>query len=120
VRAIRGRRTPQPRAAQIARWTAAVYAASVVVSLLGVVLIAGQVDPILGQPLAAFGVEPAWSPLLLVPEALLIVTGIALAPLTVVVWRRRLWGVLARLHYTLLALLALVFLAALTHWNLLF
>ena len=34
------------------------------VRLLGVVLIASQVDPILGQPLEAFGVEPAWSPLL--------------------------------------------------------
>ena len=120
LRAMRGRRAPQPRAATIARWTAAVFAASVVISLLGVVLIAGTIDPILGQPLAAFGVEPAWSTVLVVPEALLIVTGIALAPLTVVVWRRRLWGVLARLHYTLLAALALVFLAALTYWNLLF
>lgn len=120
IRTIRRRRSPQPRTATIARWTAAVFAASVVISLLGVVLIAGTIDPILGQPLAAFGVEPAWSTVLVVPEALLIVTGIALAPLTVGVWRRRLWGVLARVHYTLLAALALVFLAALTYWNLLF
>ena len=120
LRTIRRRRSPQSRTATIARWTAAIFAVSVVISLLGVVLIAGTIDPILGQPLAAFGVEPAWSTVLVVPEALLIVTGIALAPLTVVVWRRRLWGVLARLHYTLLAALALVFLAALTYWNLLF
>ena len=120
VRAMRGRRTPQPRAAQVARWTAAVFAASVLVSLLGVVLIAGQVDPILGQPLAAFGVEPAWSPLLDIPEVLLIVTGIALTPLAVVTWYRGFWSVLARLHYTLLAALALVLLATLTYWNLLF
>ena len=84
------------------------------------VLIAGQLDPILGQPLAAFGVEPAWSPLLDVPEALLIATGIALTPLAIVVWHRRFWNVLARLHYTLLAALALVLLALLIYWNLLF
>ena len=120
LRAIRRRRSLQPAAAKVARWTAAVFAASVVVSLLGVALIAGAVDPILGQPLAAFGVEPVWSPLLLVPEALLIVTGIALTPLTVVVWHRRLWSPLARLHYTLLAALALALLAALAYWNLLF
>lgn len=120
VRAVRQRRSRHPMAARVARWTAAVFAASVLVSLLGVVLIAGQVDPILGQPLAAFGVEPAWSPLLDIPEVLLIVTGIALTPLTVVAWYRGFWSVLARLHYTLLAALALVLLAALTYWNLLF
>ena len=120
LRTIRGRRTPQPAAAKVARWTAAVFAASVVVSLLGVVAIAGAVDPIFGQPLAAFGVEPAWSPVLVVPEILLIVTGIALTPLAVVVWVRRLWGPLARLHTTLLAVLALVLLSALWYWNLLF
>ncbi|TVR97150.1 MAG: class A beta-lactamase-related serine hydrolase, partial [Trueperaceae bacterium] len=120
LRAIRTRRTPQPRAARVARWTAVAFAASVLISLLGVVLIAGSIDPILGQPLAAFGVEPAWSPVLYVPEVLLIVTGIALTPLAILVWLRRFWGVLARLHYTLLAALALVFMATLTYWNLLF
>jgi len=120
LRAIRGRRSAQPRAARVARWTAAVFAASVLVSLLGVVLIAGSIDPILGQPLAAFGVEPAWSPVLTVPEVLLIATGIALTPLALLAWSRRFWGVLARLHYTLLALLALVLMATLTYWNLLF
>ena len=120
LRRLRRRRTPQPRAAQVARWVAVVFSVSVLVSLLGGVLIAGAVDPILGQPLAAFGVEPAWSVILEVPEALLIVTGIALTPITVVVWVRRLWGVAAPLHYTLLAVLALALLAALTYWNLLF
>ena len=120
LRSLRGRRSPQLALARVARWTAAVFAASVLVSLLGVVLIAGSVDPILGQPLAAFGVEPAWSPVLYVPEVLLIVAGIALTPLAILVWSQRLWGVLARLHYTLLAALALAFLAALTYWNLLF
>jgi len=120
LRSIRRRRSPQPRAARVARWTAAVFAGSVLLSLLGVVLIAGSVDPILGQPLAAFGVEPAWSPVLYVPEVLLIVTGIALTPLAVLAWSRRFWSVLARLHYTLLALLALVLMATLTYWNLLF
>lgn len=120
LRTIRRRRTPQPRAAQVARLVAVVFSASVLVSLLGVVLVAGAVDPILGQPLAAFGVEPAWSVVLEIPEALLIATGIALTPMTLVVWYRRLWGVPARLHYTLLAALALVLLAALTYWNLLF
>ena len=120
LRAVLQRRSRQPRAAQVARWTAAVFAGSVVVSLFGVVVIAGSVDPILGQPLAAFGVEPAWSRVLEVPEALMVVTGIALTPLAVVVWHQRLWGLLARLHYTLLAALALVLLAALTYWSLLF
>ena len=120
LRTMRGRPSPQSRAAGVARWTAAIFAASVLVSLFGVVLIAGAVDPILGQPLAAFGVEPAWSSLLDIPEVLLIVTGIALTPLAVVAWYRGFWSVLARLHYTLLALLALVLLAVLAYWNLLF
>ncbi len=120
LRAIQRHRSPQPAVANVARWTAAVFAGSVVVSLLGVVAIAGSVDPIFGQPLAAFGVEPAWSAVLVVPEMLLIVTGLALTPLAAVVWVRRLWSVLARLHFTLLAALALVLMAALWYWNLLF
>jgi CubicO group peptidase (beta-lactamase class C family) len=120
VRRIRRRRSPWPRVAQVARWTAAVFAGSVLISLLGVVLIGGTIDPIFGQPLAAFGVEPGWSPLLDIPAVLMIVTGLALAPLAVVAWHQRLWGPLARLHYTLLAALALVLLALLAYWNLLF
>jgi CubicO group peptidase (beta-lactamase class C family) len=120
VRRIRRRRSQRPRVAQVARWTAAVFAGSVLVSLLGVVLIGGTIDPIFGQPLAAFGVEPGWSPLLDIPAVLLVVTGLALTPLAVVAWHQRLWGILARLHYTLLAALALVLLAALAYWNLLF
>ena len=101
------------------RWTAGVFSGSILTSLLGAAAIAGSVDPILGQPLAAFGVEPAWSPVLVVPEVLLIVTGLALTPFAALAWHRRLWGVPARLHVTLLAASAWALLAALRYWNLL-
>lgn len=108
-----------PALARVVRWTAGIFALSVLASLLGAAAIAGSIDPILGQPLAAFGVEPAWSPVLVVPELLLIATGLALTPLAVLAWHRRLWGVPARLHVTLLAASALALLAALRYWSLL-
>jgi hypothetical protein len=91
----------------------------VVVSLARAAVIAGSIDPIYGQPLAAFGIQPAWSPLLMVPSVLMIVAGLAVIPLAVVVWVRGFWSVAARVHYTVLAALALVFLPVLNYWNLL-
>ena len=40
-------------------------------------------------------------------------------PLTIALWRDRVWSVAARTHYSLVALAALVFTLFLWHWNLL-
>jgi CubicO group peptidase (beta-lactamase class C family) len=108
-----------PRSARLIRWTAGTFAASVVLSLLGAALIVGDVDPLLGQPLAAFGIEPAWSPLLLLPSLLLIVSGVALVPCALLAWRGRIGSVGARLHVSLLAASAALLLPVLYYWNLL-
>ncbi len=119
VRRIRRTSTRQPVAARLARWTAVVFTLSVLISLVGAASIAGGIDPIYGQPLAAFGIEPAWSPLLMVPSVLMIVAGLAVVPFAAVAWVRGFWSVAARVHYTALAAVALVFLPVLYYWNLL-
>ena len=44
---------------------------------------------------------------------------IVLTAMTVWVWRKRFWGVMARVHYTLVTLAALAFVWFLNYWNLL-
>jgi hypothetical protein len=119
LRRIRRTSTVQPAAARFARWAAVVFALSVVISLLGAALIAGSIEPIFGQPLAAFGIQPAWSPLLTLSSALMVAAGLAVVAFAVIVWYRRFWSVATRVHYTVLAALALVFLPVPAYWNLL-
>lgn len=48
-----------------------------------------------------------------------IVLTIGLAVFTVLAWKDRYWGILGRLHYTLVTLAAVAFVLFLNYWNLL-
>ena len=65
-----------------------------------------------------YGIPPFFIAL---PVILLIASGLAVVSVifTVLAWKNRYWGLLGRVHYTLVTLVALAFVWWLNNWNLL-
>jgi len=63
-------------------------------------------------------VPPILNTLFALPVLAIVLT-IGLAVFTVLAWKDRYWGILGRLHYTLVTLAAVVFIPFLHYWNLL-
>jgi hypothetical protein len=97
--------------ARAARWVAGSAA------LLNLLFLAGLIVT-LGSPTTLMGDFSQLRALLMLPLFGTILTG-AVAVFTVLAWRRRLWAVPARLHYTALALASVAFIWFLGTWNLL-
>jgi CubicO group peptidase (beta-lactamase class C family) len=103
-------RDERPR---IARWTAGLASALFLGFVAGVGALA------LTDPMGLLtGPPTAFVALLALPVLAAVATLGALA-MAVLAWRDGYWGLLGRVHYTLVALTALVFLAVLRYWNLL-
>ena len=110
----RRRGAPRSGALHLARWLAGATGALFLVFLLGLALALALLD----ERQFNYGLPPLLAALLalaLLATALTVgvVVGAGLA------WRRRAWGVLGRVHYTLLALAALACVWELHYWNLL-
>ncbi len=90
------------------------------VCALDLAFVAGLVAFLLLLPpnVTGYGPHPILVLVLTLPLIALPLTAVAVAGI-VPAWRRRYWGRAARLHYTAVALAALVFLLLLHHWNLL-
>lgn len=98
---------------RIFRWAGAAFAALSLAFLVGfVAVIGGQEVFLSGETEGSLRAILAL-PVLSVPLAVVVVAG------AVVAFRRRLWSGWGRVHYALVALAAIVFLALLYHWNLL-
>jgi hypothetical protein len=65
-----------------------------------------------------FGPTPLARSLLLLPPLSAVLTALTLG-LAALAWRRAYWHLPGRLHYTLVALSGVAFLASLAYWNLL-
>ena len=70
------------------------------------------------DPEIVFRVPPALDQLLFLP-LLMVLIAVGLIAFTVLVWARRYWRIVGRVHYTALTLAVIVFLWWLNHWNLL-
>lgn len=104
---------PEDERPRAARWTAGIASALCLgfVLGLGVLVATDPVRLITGTP-----------PALLALLALPVLAGIATfgtVVFCVLAWRDGYWGLLGRVHYTLVALACLVFLGVLRYWNLL-
>lgn len=86
-------------------------------SALYVLFLIGMVI-VLGDTLRMYGVPPLL-PFVLVLPLLAVVLTIGALGFTVLVWRNRYWGVIGRVHYTLVTLMSLAFIWFLNYWNLL-
>lgn len=96
-----------------ARWVAGGMSALYVLFLIGMVIVLSDTQSIM------YGVLPPLLPFVLVLPLLAVVLTIGALGFTVLVWRNRYWGVIGRVHYTLVTLMSLVFIWFLNYWNLL-
>lgn len=117
--ARRGARAGEPSSlvARLARWTAV---ALVALAFLFVALFATAlaIAPAYGVPPILLEREPGLGIFPLVTLLMAVAAG-AMGLLALAVWLRREWGWFGRLHYTLLALIALGWVWLLVYWNLL-
>jgi CubicO group peptidase (beta-lactamase class C family) len=94
--------------ARLARWVA------VLVSILHLVFLVLRVVGVQADQ----GSSSSWNALFVLPLLAAVLT-IALVGFTMLVWKERYWGVLGRVHYSLITLGALAFPPFLSYWNLL-
>ncbi|WP_336362504.1 serine hydrolase domain-containing protein [Halalkalicoccus salilacus] len=107
------RGAPGSERPRIARWTAGLASTLCLgfVLGLGVLVLTDPIRLITGTPTALIA--------LLVLPVLAAIATLGTAAFCVLAWRDGYWGLLGRLHYTLVTLACLVFLAVLRYWNLL-
>ena len=100
-----------PRGARMARWTAAITSAlNLILPTWFLLLLLEYAETYVWPTGTVSTITRLW--LLIVPLTLGIVVLAALA------WKYRYWGVAGRVHYTLVALAAVVFVLFLSNWNL--
>jgi hypothetical protein len=101
-----------PRRTRLARGLAWAMA------LVNIAFLPGLVSATNTLPKAPYGVPPSLQALLALP-LLGAALALAVAACAGVAWARRDWGVLGRVHYTLVALAGLAFVWWTAYWNLL-
>jgi hypothetical protein len=115
TRPLRDRTAAAPGLAVTAVWVASVAAAAAVgflAVLVWTALRTSRTAPLI----LAFGVPEDAAPLFLIPWLVLLL-GIAALMLTVSAWRRGWWNVASRIHYSLVSLALVSFVAFLAHWQ---
>jgi len=108
-RRLRGRTVEHPVAARRARWVAALTA-SLGLGFLGLLALA-VFGTLSDNPyLLAFGLPVGHASIFLLPWAVLL-AALVTASCAVAAWRSRWWGTAARIHYSLVAIAGLAFVA---------
>ncbi len=107
---------PQPLTGRLARLVATFFGLCFVLFVLGFLGLFLDIDPALGMPNLFFSAPPLFNTLLLLPILMLIAAPV-LVVLTVLVWRKGVWQVRGRVHYTLLTFVALALVWVMVYWN---
>ena len=119
----RDKSEPQPNTRSslpgLARSVAALFGLLLIVLFVGVDTLLNTRDPVFGYPVVLLSKPPTFYILMALPY-ILAGLGLLMLVFTFLAWTRRYWGWGGRLHYTLLTVLALPVLWALSYWNLLF
>ena len=113
IRHLRKRPAQPSRPALWARYLAGLVSALNLVFVVGLVVRLGQVFS------GVFYGTPTYFVALLVIPLLTATLTVGLVVFTVLAWRDDYWSVLGRLHYSLIAVAALVFIWIVNYWNLL-
>ena len=117
IRKIKHKKAQHSKGAITARWVATAFGLLTIGFVFGIA-ITGEIDPVYGLPKVALGILPAWSPLVDLFPYVMALLAVAMIFFTVLVWRKRYWKILGRIHYTLLTFLALNLIWILVYWNL--
>ena len=116
VNALRNRLKSKKKAGVLrsrqARWVAGGMSALYVLFLIGMVIVLSDTTSLM------YGVPPLL-PFVLVLPLLAAVLTIGALCFTMLAWKNRYWGVVGRVHYTLVTLAAMGFIWFLNYWNLL-
>lgn len=117
VARVRRRTARNTAVATFGRVVAASFTLVTTVFLVGSLGVSGEMEPAYGIPKSYFGIEPEWSSFLNALPPLMIVLGAAMALYSAVAWRKKLWGMGERIHYTVMSVCALVLLTVLRAWH---
>lgn len=101
----------------ISRFAAALYSVLTIGFVVGLV-VTSEVDPVYGLPKAYYGAIPAWTSVLDYFPLLMAVVGSLLGLITILIWRKKVWRVVGRIHYSLFTAAALMMLWIFAYWNL--
>lgn len=107
---------PQPLTGRLARLAATFFGLCFVLFVLGFLGLFLDIDPALEMPNLFFSTPPLFNTLLLLPILMLIAAPMMLV-LMVLIWRKDVWQVRGRVHYTLLTLVALALVWVMIYWN---
>jgi uncharacterized Tic20 family protein len=111
IRRIKHKPSPLvERPARLARWLAVLVSGLYFIFLVAQLLVIAR---------AISGASPIPQTLFLLLTILAVVLTIGSLVFTVLAWKDRYWGILGRLHYTLVTLAAVVSIPFLHYWNLL-
>ncbi|MEH7379202.1 serine hydrolase domain-containing protein [Bacillus sp. JJ1533] len=113
----RKRKTTQPKMAVLGKGLA-IAAGLLLLFLIAGIGISGGVDPIYQLPKEAFGIVPAWGPILNIIPFLLTIMGFVMLIFSVLLWRNRHWRIIGLLHYSLLSLMMVHLIWIFWYWNL--
>jgi hypothetical protein len=99
-----------------ARWATLVYSILTLGLVVGL-LLSGKLDPVYQLPKSAFGMVPAWYSVFDLIPVFMALFGVVILIFAFIVWWRKYWWTLARIHYTLYATATLVLLWIFSYWN---
>jgi hypothetical protein len=102
--------TSPPAPARLSAWVAGLLSVLSLGFLIGFSVLFSNPETILGLP--------AWAQILFLAPWVIAALAIAMMVCTVAAWVRGYWSLPGRIHYTLVALAALTFVAWLAYWNL--
>lgn len=110
------KREPQAFGGRLARVAASLFGLSFLLFILGFLAILLDIDPAFGVPRIFFTTPPLLNSLMVLPIVMLL-AGATMPIFAVLAWRNRWWRVRSRVHYTLLAVVALALVWAMGYWN---
>src|SRR5690606_18798662 len=110
------KREAQPLAGRLARLVAAVFGLSFLLFILGLLSIFLDIDPAYGVPRIFFTTPPMLNTVMVFP-VLMLLAGLTMPIFALLAWRNGWWRLGGRIHYALLAVVALALLWAMVYWN---
>lgn len=110
------KREAQPLAGRLARLVAAVFGLSFLLFILGLLSIFLDIDPAYGVPRIFFTTPPMLNTVMVFP-VLMLPAGLTMPVFALLAWRNGWWRLRGRIHYALLAVVALALLWAMVYWN---
>lgn len=116
IKTMMRRNRPQPKLATWAKSVSIVTGILLLFLIVGIVLV-GEFDPIYQLPKIAFGILPAWSPIVAAIPTILPFLGVVMLIFTVLLWKKKYWNMIGRVHYSLLTIMILNFIWIITYWK---